>query len=168
MFCPPPRRRIFSWNKRGNRINVLEKLKGLVSRFFQGFSSFIDGTVLTVRTKGNDKTVFTLVSWSRPVPPRRQNHLPSTRTVLSHLKHPFCCTLPARPVERIYRYRLVPSAKPTRTIPPRQCRHSFRSRRPEYYCTAVVLLPVKYVKGRQFRPVMDGRLEIYSSLPPFL
>ena len=103
--------------------------------YLQGFSWFIDGTVLTVMTGRDGKTVVKMEPWSRPVPSRRQFHLPLTRTVPSRRENISRCTLPSRPVEEIfpyvpsrqnlppsrpvyktYPYRPVPSSKPAHTV----------------------------------------------------
>ena len=57
--------------------------------------------------------------WSRPVPSRRQFHLPLTRAVPSRREHISRFTLPSRPVEEVPPYRPVPSTKPAPTVPSR-------------------------------------------------
>ena len=82
--------------------------------YFQGFSWFIDGTVLTVTTGRDGKTLVEM-----EVPSRRQLHLPFTRTVPSSRKSISRCNLPSRPVEEISPYRPVSSTKPVPTVPSR-------------------------------------------------
>ena len=85
----------------------------------QGFSLFIDGTVLTVTTGLDGKTVVKMEPWSCPVPSRRQCHLPLTRTVSSRRENLSDFTLPSGPVEEISPYRPVPLTKPAPTVPSR-------------------------------------------------
>ena len=65
------------------------------------------------------KTVVKMEPWSRPVPSRRQFHLPLTRTVPSRRENISRCTLPSRLVEEISPYIPVPSTKPAPTVPSR-------------------------------------------------
>ena len=85
----------------------------------QGFSWFIDGTVLTVTTGRDGKIRVKMEQWSCPVPSRRQFYLPLTRTVPSRRENFSRCTLPSRSVEEISPYRPVPSTKPAPTVPSR-------------------------------------------------
>ena len=121
--------------------------------------------------------------WSRPVPSRRQFHLPLTRTVPSRQENLSRCTLPSRPVVKSCPYRPVPPSKHVPTVKSRGqplslpylptilCRHSFPSRCRDHqdavntmqslqYILRIpntyFIWPSKDVRGRQFRPVTDG------------
>ena len=138
---------------------------------YPGFSCFIDRTVLTVTTGRDGKTVK-MEPWSRPVPSRRQVHLPLTRTVPSRRENLSRCTLPSRSVEEISRYRPVsstkfvptvpsrlPSTKPTTTVPSR------RQNLPKPPRPAVNTYPYRQIPWSKPVPTVPRRHSLPSLLP---
>ena len=126
-----------------------EYVRRRVDYYYQGFSSFIDGTVLTVTT-GRDGTVKPSSKWNRgPVPSTISPTVNSYRPVPSRKSLPFVALygpvplskyrltvpsrgqnlpLPSRPVYKTYSYCPVALSKRTHTVPSRRQNLSLPSR----------------------------------------
>ena len=91
--------------------------------------------------------------WSRPVPSRRQFHVPLTRTVPSRQENISCCTLPSRPDEEISPYRPVSSTKPAPTVPSRRENLSLP------FHPAIHISPYRPVSSTKPAPTVPSRRE---------
>ena len=116
---------------------------------------------------GNDgmgrdgKTVVQMEPWSRPVPSRRQFHLPLAHTVPSRRENLSRCTLPSRPVEEIAPYRPVPSRKYPLTVPSRRQNLPLPSRP---VCKTYPYRPIPSSKPTHTVPSRRQNLSIPSNL----
>ena len=114
---------------------------------------------------GNDgmgrdgKTVVQMEPWSRPVPSRRQFHLPLAHTVPSRRENLSRCTLPSRPVEEISPYRPVPSSEPAPTVPSRLQNLRLPARPPVKTC------PYRQIPLSKPVPTVPPRHSLPSLLP---
>ena len=119
----------------------------------QGFSRFMDGTVLMVTTGRDGQTVVKMEPWSRPVDNFTQlltRAVPSRRPNISH------CTVPSCPIEEISPYRPVPSTQPAHTVSSR------RQNLPKPSCPAVKNCPYRQISPSKPVPTVSPRHSLPS------